>query len=144
MYAKLRLPPHIRSFSRCSFRQTATLTGPNDRIEPNYFLYRDVNFLAEKKSCFFGSPECVWLLWASPEWKNEEKMNFIKKKLIFLRFFYDLFTMKKSIFLREEGRKPWNHEWDDTGISSETTWRVGGIGPKGPLNNPLCNRFRNR
>ena len=67
---EIKTTPHIRSFSRCILRQTATLTGPNDRIEPNYFLYRDVNFLAEKKSCFFGSPECVWLLWASLEWKN--------------------------------------------------------------------------
>ena len=54
MYAKLRLPPHIRSFSRCSFRQTATLAGPNDRIEPNYFLYRDVNFFGRKKVVFRG------------------------------------------------------------------------------------------
>ena len=27
--------------------------GLNDRIERNYFLYRDVSFLAEKKSIFF-------------------------------------------------------------------------------------------
>ena len=80
MYAKLRLPPQNRSFSRCILRQTPTLTGPNDRIEPNYFLYRDVSFLAEKKSCFFGSPECVWLLWASPEWKNEEQIDFYENK----------------------------------------------------------------
>ena len=80
MYAKLRLPPHIRSLSRCSFRQTAILTEPNDRIEPNYFLYRDVIFLAEKKSSFLGSPECVWLLWASLEQKNNEQIDFLRKK----------------------------------------------------------------
>ena len=131
MYAKLRLPPQNRSFSRCSFRQTAILTWPNGRIEPNYFLYRDVNFLAEKKSCFFGSPECVWLLWASPEWKNEEKMNFIQKNIVFFRFFWRFFfTINKINFLRKYGpeiwesrvRRPGNHEWDDLGISSETTW----------------------
>ena len=54
MYAKLRLPPHIRPFSRCSFRQTATLAGPNDRIEPNYFLYRDVSFFGRKQVVFRG------------------------------------------------------------------------------------------
>ena len=45
------------------------------------------HFLAEKKSLFLGSPGCVPLLWASPGWKNEEKMNFIYKKSNFLRFF---------------------------------------------------------
>ena len=54
MYAKLRLPPHIRSFSRCSFRQTAILGGSDDRIEPNYFLYRDVIFFGRKKVVFRG------------------------------------------------------------------------------------------
>ena len=73
MYAKLRLHPHIRSFSRCSFRQTAILTGLNDRIEPIYFLYRNADFSAEKENVIFESPGCVWLLWASPEWKNKEK-----------------------------------------------------------------------
>ena len=76
---EIKTTPHIRSFSRCSFRQTATLTGPNDRIEPNYFLYRDVNFFTEKNSCFFGSPECVWLLRASPEQKYDEKIEFLRK-----------------------------------------------------------------
>ena len=105
MYAKLRLPPQNRSFSRCILRQTATLTGPNDRIEPNYFLYRDVNFLAEKKSCFFGSPECVWLLWASPEWKNEENIDFYEKNP----------EIKNRNFSG-------NRNFRDSVISSETPW----------------------
>ena len=85
MYAKLRLPPQNRSFSRCILRQTPTLTGPNDRIEPNYFLYRDVNFLAEKKSCFFGSPECVWLLRASPAAPGPKKPGKYQKYRLFMK-----------------------------------------------------------
>ena len=85
MYAKLRLPPQNRSFSRCILRQTATLTGPNGRIEPNYFLYRDVNFLAEKKSCFFGSPECVWLLRASPAAPGPKKPGKYQKYRLFMK-----------------------------------------------------------
>ena len=85
MYAKLRLPPQNRSFSRCILRQTAILTGPNGRIEPNYFLYRDVNFLAEKKSCFFGSPECVWLLRASPAAPGPKKPGKYQKYRLFMK-----------------------------------------------------------
>ena len=62
--------------------------------------------------------------------------------------FYDFFTMKTSNlkFLqkkrsRNRGRKSWNLEWDDPGISSETTWRVGGIGPKGPLRTDFQTAF---
>ena len=110
MYAKLRLPPHIRSFSRCSFRQTAILAGPNDRIEPNYFLYRDVNFLAEKKSCFFGSPECVWLLWASPAAPGPKKPGKYQKYRLFMK------NPKIDIF------------------SGNRNFRVGGTRPEGPVN----------
>ena len=48
-------------------------------------------FSAEKKSLFLSSPGCVPLLWASPKWKNKEKMNFIYKKSIFLRFLRNFF-----------------------------------------------------
>ena len=51
-YAKLRLPPQNRSFSTCSFRQTATLTGSDARIEPNYFQHNNVDFSVEKKQFF--------------------------------------------------------------------------------------------
>ena len=85
MYAKLRLPPQNRSCSRCSFRQTAILGGSDGRIEPIYFLYRDANFLAEKKSCFFGSPGCVSLLRASPGFPGLPGIDFTIKKLIFTK-----------------------------------------------------------
>ena len=71
-YAKLRLPPHIRSFSTCSFRQTATLTGSKDRIDPIYFLYRDVNFFAEK-IVFSWFPRCVPLLRAARDRFEDKK-----------------------------------------------------------------------
>ena len=112
MYAKLRLPPHIRSFSRCSFRQTAILGGSDGRIEPNYFLYRDVNFLAEKKSCFFGSPECVWLLRASPAVPGPKKPGKYQK--------YRLFMKNPKIVI-----------FPEIVISGSAA-----PGPKGPLNNP--------
>ena len=50
---EIKTTPHIRSFSRCSFRQTAISGGSDGRIEPNYFLYRHVNFLTEKNRFFF-------------------------------------------------------------------------------------------
>ena len=80
MYAKLRLPPQNRSFSRCILRQTGSLVGLNGRIEPNYFLYRDASFLAGKKSCFFGSPGCVWLLRAARDRFYDKKIDFLRKK----------------------------------------------------------------
>ena len=61
--AKLRLPPQNRSFSTCSFRQTATFTGSDDRIEPNYFQHTHVDFLAENNfDCFL----IFWVPLASP------------------------------------------------------------------------------
>ena len=50
---EIKTTPHIRSFSTCSFRQTAILGGSDGRIEPNYFLYKEVDFLAEKDFVFF-------------------------------------------------------------------------------------------
>ena len=57
--------------------------GLNGRIEPNYFLYRDASFLAEKKSCFFGSPGCVWLLRAARDRFYDKKIDFYNKKTDF-------------------------------------------------------------
>ena len=59
--------------------------GLNGRIEPNYFLYRDASFLAGKKSCFFGSPGCVWLLRAARDRFYDEKIGFYDKKNRFLQ-----------------------------------------------------------
>ena len=78
-YAKLRLAPQNRWFSKCILRQTATLAGSNDRIDLIYFLYRDVFFLAGKKSCFFGSPGCVRLLQAARD-RFYKKKRFYDKK----------------------------------------------------------------
>jgi len=68
--------------------------GLNDWIEPNYFLYRDVSFLAEKKSIFFfdflASPGAP----GGSQTKNSE--NYI-------------FTMKKIDFYGKMGRKPGDH-----------------------------------
>ena len=81
MYAKLRLPPQNRSFSRCILRQTAILAGPNGRIEPNYFLYRDASFLGPEKSCVFvGSPGCVRLVRAARDRLYDQKIDSYEKK----------------------------------------------------------------
>ena len=56
--------------------------GLNGRIEPNYFLYRDASFLAEKKSCFFGSPGCVRLLRGAGDRFYDKKIDFYDKKPI--------------------------------------------------------------
>jgi len=43
------------------------------------------------------------------------------QKPIFL-IFHDFLRKKKNRKSGNRGRQPWNLEWDDLGISSETTW----------------------
>ena len=79
MYAKLRLPPYIRSFSTCSCRQTAILEGSDGRIEPNYFLYRDVNFLAEKSRVFLVPLSAYGFSWLPQAEQTKKRSIFTKK-----------------------------------------------------------------
>ena len=39
--------PQNRSYSSCSYRQTATLTGSDGPIEPKYFQHTNVDFLLD-------------------------------------------------------------------------------------------------
>ena len=95
----LRQPAQNRSFSSCSSIQTPILTGSDDRIEPNYFQHKNVDFSVEKKSFFFGSPGCVPLLRASLDQKNEPKKTSTSKN-DFLRFFND---EKIDFYKKESG-----------------------------------------
>ena len=112
---EIKTTPQNRSFSRCSFRQTTILTGSNDRIEPNYFLYRDVDFLAENKNVFFWFP---WVRMASLGFsgmKKQRKNEFYIEKIKFLPIFLTIFYDEKNNFFT----KKWA---GNLGISSETTW----------------------
>ena len=78
MHAKLRLPPQNRSLSSCSSLQTATLTGSDDRIEPNYFQHKHVDFLAETNFVFFdflSSPGFPRIPRPLPDQKNRENIK---------------------------------------------------------------------